>query len=101
MSLLYDHCFALCSDLSVNNARNASFVLPKPSPLNEEIPVRQRKISLGQPMHPPKGEIITMEKNLKAATLPHPILETLKTGKHLLCTSCCSSLKHFWFRQRQ
>eukprot|EP00731_Ephydatia_muelleri_P017625 Em0010g723a len=51
----------------------------KPSPLNEETPVRQRKISLGQPMHPPKGEIITMEKNLKAATLPHPILETLKT----------------------
>ena len=54
----------------------------------EEKPMRQRKISLGQPMHPPTGEILTLEKNIRAATLPHPILETLKFGKHLLHILC-------------
>ena len=44
-------------------------------------PVRQRKISLGQPMHPPSGEIVSLQKNPKIATLPLPILETLKIGE--------------------
>ena len=39
---------------------------------------RTRRISLGQPIHPPKGELITLAKPEK---LMHPAISTIKDGK--------------------
>ena len=38
---------------------------------------RTRRISLGQPMHPPKGELLTLTKPEK---LMHPAVSTIKDG---------------------
>ena len=45
-----------------------------PAPATE----RTRRISLGQPMHPPKGELLTLAKPEK---LLHPAVSTIRDGK--------------------
>ena len=50
------------------------------SPVFSPVPVagRTRRISLGQPIHPPKGELVTLAKPEK---LMHPAVSTIKDGK--------------------
>lgn len=51
---------------------------PAPQPPAPAAPVRSRRISLGQQIHPPPGELLTLQRLEKAI---HPVVSAIRDGK--------------------